>query len=52
MLVESHKKLYGNDRFEGFSMDLASALAEILHFNFTFKEVDDGKVLHHFCIFD
>ena len=32
-------------RFEGFAIDLADALSKILHFNYTFKIVDDGKVL-------
>ena len=44
MLVESKNKLSGNDRFEGFTVDLATELSKILHFNFTFKLVDDGKV--------
>ena len=43
MLVESHKKLSGNARFEGFDLDLASELSLVLGFNFTFKLVDDGK---------
>lgn len=43
MLVESHKKLSGNDRFEGFAIDLATELSQVLGFNFTFKLVDDGK---------
>ena len=43
MLVESHKKLSGNARFEGFALDLASELSLVLGFNFTFKLVDDGK---------
>jgi len=43
MLVESEMKLTGNDRFEGFTVDLASELSKILHFNFTFKLVDDGN---------
>jgi len=42
MLVESELKLTGNARFEGFNVDLAEALSKILHFNFTFKLVDDG----------
>merc|ERR1712128_279391 len=42
MYVESFEKLSGNDRFEGFSIDLATGLAGILGFNFTFKLVDDG----------
>ena len=33
-----------SSRYEGFAIDLAAALAEKLHFNFTFKIVDDGKV--------
>ena len=44
MLVESHEKLSGNARFEGFAIDLASELAGVLGFNFTFKLVDDDKV--------
>jgi len=42
MYVESFEKLSGNERFEGFSIDLATGLAGILGFNFTFKLVDDG----------
>ena len=37
-------KKYFFSRYEGFAIDLAAALAEKLHFNFTFKIVDDGKV--------
>ena len=44
MLVESEEKLSGNARFEGFTVDLAAALSSQLHFNFTFKLVDDGNV--------
>ena len=43
MLVESHRRLHGNDRFEGFALDLATELSSVLGFNFTFKLVDDGK---------
>ena len=45
MYVESFEKLSGNDRFEGFAVDLASELSQVLGFNFTFKLVDDGKVM-------
>ena len=31
-------------RFEGMTVDLAHKLAKLLHFNYTFKLVDDGKV--------
>ena len=48
MLVESEEKLTGNARFEGFSIELASELSNILGFNFTFKLVDDGKVIQNF----
>ena len=44
MYVESFEKLSGNERFEGFAMDLATELSHILGFNFTFKLVEDGKV--------
>ena len=43
MYVESFEKLSGNDRFEGFAVDLAHELSKVLGFNFTFKLVDDGK---------
>ena len=43
MYVESFEKLSGNDRFEGFAVDLARELSQVLGFNFTFKLVDDGK---------
>jgi len=42
MLVESEKKLTGNDRFEGIAMDIATEMSQILGFNFTMKIVDDG----------
>ena len=43
MLVESHKKLQGNARFEGFTIDLAEELSKYLGFNYTIKLVDDGS---------
>ena len=33
----------GNDRFEGFAIDLMSEIAKFLQFNVTFKLVDDNK---------
>ena len=33
----------GNDRFEGFAIELMSEIAKFLQFNVTFKLVDDGK---------
>ena len=43
MLKEEKKKLEGNNRFEGFAVDLMSAIASVLNFNVTYKLVDDGK---------
>ena len=43
MLKEVTKKLEGNDRFEGYAIELMQGIAGILHFNVTFKLVDDGK---------
>ena len=57
MLAESAKKLVGNEAFEGYvvikhqlynfltryAVDLISAIADHLKFNFTFKWVDDGN---------
>ena len=45
MYVESFEKLSGNDRFEGFAIDLANELAAILGFNYTYKLVEDGNVI-------
>jgi hypothetical protein len=33
----------GNHRFEGYSMDLIDAISKILHFQYTFELVPDGK---------
>ena len=38
------KKLEGNERFEGFAIDLMSEIAKFLQFNITFKLVNDGKL--------
>jgi hypothetical protein len=35
----------GNDRFEGYGIDLMTEIAKFLQFNVTFKLVDDGKVI-------
>ena len=37
------KKLSGNERFEGFAIDLMSAIANELSFNVTFQLVKDGQ---------
>lgn len=36
MLKESPENLIGNDRFEGYGIDLIKKLAEMEGFNFTF----------------
>jgi len=43
MLKEGSEKLTGNDRYEGFSADLIKEVANILIFNYTIKEADDGR---------
>ena len=43
LLRESPHKLNGNNRFEGYAIDLMSEIAKFLQFNVTFKLVDDGK---------
>ena len=42
--VFQSKKLVGNDRFEGFSIDFMDAIAKDLQFNVTYKLVSDGQV--------
>jgi len=37
------KKLRGNNRFQGFCVDLLDEISKILQFNYTIKPVDDGK---------
>ncbi|CAG0878614.1 unnamed protein product [Darwinula stevensoni] len=43
MEKENKEHLEGNDRFEGFCMDLIDEISQILHFNYTYKLVDDGS---------
>lgn len=42
MLKESSKKLEGNDRYEGFGIELFEELAKINEFNYTFEIQEDG----------
>lgn len=37
------KNLTGNDRFEGYCVDLAERLAKIANFSYELKIVGDGK---------
>ncbi|KPP78748.1 glutamate receptor ionotropic, kainate 2-like [Scleropages formosus] len=43
MFKKSDKPLYGNDRFEGYCIDLLRELAQILGFNYEVQLVEDGK---------
>lgn len=43
MLKKSDKALVGNDRFEGFCIDLLKELASILGFSYEIHLVPDGK---------
>lgn len=38
MLKESSTKRIGNDRYEGFAIDIIQELSKILRFNYTFEE--------------
>ena len=33
----------GNDRFEGYCVDMLKEISRILHFNYSIKLVEDGK---------
>lgn len=43
MYKKSDKPLYGNDRFEGYCLDLLKELSNILGFIYEVKLVSDGK---------
>ncbi|TRY56884.1 hypothetical protein DNTS_028950, partial [Danionella cerebrum] len=43
MFKKSDKPLYGNDRFEGYCVDLLRELAAILGFSYEIRLVEDGK---------
>lgn len=43
MYRENSEALVGNDRFEGYNIDLISEVAKILGFNYTINPVGDGK---------
>lgn len=42
MLKESPKKLEGNDRYEGFGIEVIEDLAKMNEFNYTFDIQEDG----------
>ena len=43
MIRKADKSLVGNDRFEGFCVDLMDLIAEHLNINYTIKPVADKK---------
>lgn len=43
MFKKSDTPLYGNDRFEGYCIDLLRELAHILGFTYEIRLVEDGK---------
>ncbi|GIX90783.1 glutamate receptor ionotropic, kainate 3 [Caerostris extrusa] len=43
MLKNSPKKLIGNERYEGFTIDFIDELSQILHFSYEIRVVADGK---------
>lgn len=43
MYRENYTDLSGNDRYEGYCIDLMNKLAKKLHFNYVIKEVADGQ---------
>lgn len=42
MLKGNHQELEGNDRYEGFCVDMLKELADILRFNYKIHLVGDG----------
>lgn len=43
MLKESSKLMKGNERYEGYGIDLLDALSDKLHFTYEMHPVKDGK---------
>lgn len=43
MLTETTAQLVGNDRYEGFGIDVIQELSKLLGFNYTFVEQEDGS---------
>lgn len=43
MLKETSEQMTGNNRYEGFCVDLIKAISEILGFNYTINIAEDGK---------
>lgn len=43
MLKENHEELVGNDKYEGYCIDLLKEVSKVLGFKFHIKLVDDNK---------
>ena len=43
MLVKDSEQQKGNDRYEGYNIDLIHAISKILGFNYTIRIVADGN---------
>lgn len=43
MLKDNYQEHYGNNRFEGYVVDIIDEISAMLGFNYEFKLVDDGK---------
>ena len=43
MNKQTSEVVKGNDRYEGYAIDLISELSKLVGFDYVFKEVDDGK---------
>lgn len=43
MFERKNPELKGNDRYEGFCIDLIEEIAKLLKFDYVIKLVDDGK---------
>ena len=43
MLVKDSEQKTGNDRYEGYNMDLIKEISKILGFNYTIRIVEDGN---------
>ena len=43
MLVKDSEQKTGNDRYEGYNLDMVESISQILGFNYTIRIVEDGN---------
>lgn len=43
MLKENHSKLYGNDKYEGYVVDLIQMIATEINITYEFNVISDGN---------